>query len=168
MTNFNMINQIIRSFNEIFTNSYWKFMFVSLVGLSIFFGINMMPDSFVYMEAANNSLRGYGFVVNCNSLSASAFQPLYSYLMIPFIFFFGYSTQALFLFHIVLFIITYFIYDKLLTNSIMEINPIAKFLGIVIAIYPFFTVLLSIFKFVMMFNLLSKRLILIAYIQTVN
>lgn len=120
-----------------------RFLFVSLIGFSLFFGINLSPDSFSYMEAANNSLRGYGFVVNCNLHSASGFQPLYSYLMIPFIYIWGYSTNSLLYFHVILFILTYYIYDRLISNAIKEISPFVRFLSIIITIYPIFTILLS-------------------------
>ncbi|MEI6047774.1 MAG: hypothetical protein WCS03_02660 [Bacteroidota bacterium] len=138
-----IFTRISKSLNYGYNNFYLKLLFVSLASFTILFGINLSPDGFVYMEAANNSLSGNGFVINCNNISASVFQPLYSYAMIPFIYFLGYSTLAIFLFHLFLFILTYYIYDKLLSNTIKGINPVVKYLSIIISIYPFFTILLS-------------------------
>jgi hypothetical protein len=64
--------------DTLFTNSYLKFLFVSLVGLSILFGMFITPDGYSYMEAANNTLRGFGFIVNCNLMPVYVFQRLYS------------------------------------------------------------------------------------------
>jgi len=138
-----MIKYLETIVNILFTNQYTKILLAIIAGLGIFMGINLTHDSFAYMEGANNILNGRGLVVNCNLLSASAFQPLYSYLMIPFIYILGYSAKAIITFHFFLFLVTYFIYDRLLSNGSNGINPIVKYFSIIILIYPYFTILLS-------------------------
>ncbi len=134
----NLIYKTILLLDGIFANPYLKFLLVCLVGSTILFGIFITPDGFQYLEGAHNTLRGYGFVMNCNLMHIVYFQPLYPYTMIPFIYIFGYTTLAVILCNIFLFIAAYYVYDRLLSNAIPEINPVIKFLSIVITIYSYY------------------------------
>jgi len=139
----NLISTLSLLLDKIFKNPYLKFLFVFLISLTILFGMFITPDGFSYMEAANNISRGNGFVVNCNLGSAIGWQPFYSYLMIPFFYLLGYTTLSLIIYNILLFVIAFYVYDRLLSNAIKTLHPFIKFISIVIALFPFYTILLS-------------------------